>query len=446
MTFTKDKHFYKTLAKLCLPIMLQNLITFSVSFADNVMVGALGDTAVSGVFVANQMQLFLQILIGGIEATTMIICSRYFGAKNTDKIKQNAAVGVFLALIIGTFISAVCFLFPSSIIRLFTKSEQVVEVGSEFLSILSMSFVFFCLTQVLISIMRSIEKPKVGFFVSLVSLVINVFFNYALIFGRLGFSRLNVKGSAIATLISRISECTLIIIFVFMVDKKLKLSFKDLFIKAKGEFAKFVKTALPITAGQLIWAVNILAASAIMGRFSAEIIAAVSIANLMSNFIYVAINGLSSGVGVLVSKTIGEGETEKLKDYTKTLQKIFLLLGGLSLVLVLLLKAPILSFYNVSPTAANYAKSFLNVLAITLVGSCYQVPTFFGIIKSGGAVKFAMITDLIFVLLVNLPLAIISLKLWTMPVLTFLFLKSDQILKCVVGAIKIKRLDFVKKV
>ena len=154
---TKDKSFYKSLIALAVPAALQNLITFAVGFADNLMVGALGDIAVSGVYMGGQIQTFLQIFSAGIEGTVLILSAQYWGKGDRVSIKKTVSVGLRFSLIFGAVITVLCFVFPEFIISLFAKETAVIEAGADYLKIVCLSYIFFCITQTLIAAMRSVE-------------------------------------------------------------------------------------------------------------------------------------------------------------------------------------------------------------------------------------------------------------------------------------------------
>ena len=430
---------------LAIPIALQNLITFSVTLADSIMIGQLGDAAVSGVYMGGQIQTLLQVFSGGIEGAVLVLSAQYWGKRDTESIQKIASVGLRFALFFSLAVSLLCALAPKFVISLFTPDAAVIDAGASYLGILSFSFVFFCLTQGLISAMRSVEAPKVGMIVSLVSLAVNLSLNYLLIFGKLGFPELGIRGAAIATLIARICELAVILIYVFLIDKKLRLRPKHLFMRDKALLRDFIKYGLPIMAGQLVWAVNTLSASAIMGRQATEVVTALSLANTLNNLAYVIMNGMSGAVGIITGKTIGSGKTEKIKEYAYTTELLFLLLGLLTGGAIQLAKNPFISLYRISPGAVIQAKALINVLSITIIGTCYQAACLFGLVKSGGDVSFVLKNDSFFVFLVVIPSAIIATALGAQPWVVFLCLKSDQILKCAVAAVKINKFNWIKR-
>ena len=443
--FTHDKSFYKSLILLSLPIALQNLITFAIGLADNVMLSPLGDSAVSGVYMANQVQTLLQLLSGGIESAILVLATQYLGKGDTESMRRISAIGVRVGALFGALTSIVCIFAPSFVLSLFANKAEIIDTGAEYLFILAFSFIPFTITQALIATARSTENPRIGTYVSLLSLATNVGLNYILIYGKLGLPALGVRGAAIATLISRLIECAIIIIYTLFIEKRLKLRLIYLFRFDKKLFFDFLRYGAPLLLGQIVWASNMLIGSGIMGRQSEEgIVAALSIANTMHNLAYVTMNGMAGAVGIITGKTVGSGDTEKMKEYARTTQIIFLALGLVTGLGVWLLKSPFISLYRVSESAIAQAHLLINVISVTIIGSCYQVACLFGLVKSGGDTGFVFRMDLIFVFLIVLPAGFISSWLGAPGWVVFAALKCDQILKCFVAFFKIRTYNWMK--
>ena len=442
--FTRDRSFYRTLIALAIPISLQNLITFAVGFADNLMIGRLGDNAISGVYVGGQVQTVVQMFIGGVEGAILILAAQYWGKKDTESIRRVVSIGVKLAAMVGAVFSLVTVLFPGPIIGLFTKEPGVIAEGTVYLQIVGFTYLFFSVSQVMIASMRSVETAKIGLYISIMALIVNVGLNYILIFGKLGLPALGVKGAAIATLISRVLEMSVSVGYVFFADKKLRLSVRDLLHTDRQLLRDFIKYGLPIIGGQVVWSVNMLANTKIMGVYSAGVMAAVSITGMLHNLIYVWMNGLSSAVGVITGKTVGAGKYETMKEYARTVQVIFLLVGVLSGGIVFLARDGFVGLYDVTPEALSYSREFINVISVTIIGTCYQAACLFGLVKSGGDISFVFKNDSIFVFLVVLPSAIICQWLAAPAWVVFDALKCDQILKCFVAVVKINRFNWMK--
>ncbi len=442
---TKDKSFYQMLIALAIPVALQNLITFAVNFADNLMVGALGDTAVSGVYMANQLQTFLQFFTAGIEGALIILATQYWGKKDTQSIKKIISVGTHFALLSGVIITLVCFFTPQWVISIFTNDMGVVASGAVYLKIVCFSYIFFCITQVLIASMRSVECAKIGMTVSCISLFANIGLNYVLIFGKPVFPALGVAGAAVATLISRIIEASVMIVYVLKIDTRLQLTIRSFSKSDKLIRRDFIKYGVPIILGNIVWSINLMANSAILGRFGEEVITATSVANTMNSLAYVTMNGMAAAVGIITGKTIGEGKYDLMKEYAYTVQILFLTLGLITGGVIAAVKLPFIGLYSgISREATAFSNQFISVLSVTIIGTCYQAACLMGLVKSGGDIGFVFKMDTIFVFLIVLPSAIISAYLGAPPWVVFACLKCDQILKCLVAVIKINKFNWMK--
>lgn len=445
MVITKDKSFYKSLVLLSLPIAAQSLITFLVGLADNVMIGWLGDVAVSGVYMGGQIQTLLQIFSTGIEGAILVLAAQYWGRGDTESVRKIASIGIRISLLFGLILNLICAIAPSFIISLFTSDAEIIKTGAEYLFIIAFSFGFFSATQAMIASARSVEIARIGLYVSAASLVLNVVLNYLLIFGALGLPALGVKGAAIATLTARIFETVIMTVYVFVIDKRLGLRAGELLRLDKALLCDFIKYGAPIVAGQLVWAVNMLSHSAIMGRQSADgVVAALSIANAMNNLTYIVMNGTAGAISIITGKTVGEGKESLMREYAKTVQLIFIGVGILTGLSVFFLKNPFISMYGVSEAAKYQANAFITVLSVTSACAAYQATGLLGLVKSGGDVSFVFKNDLFFVVCVVIPSALIATHLGAPPFIVFACLKCDQILKCIVAAIKINRFDWMK--
>lgn len=442
--FTKDRSFYRSLVTLAVPISLQNLVTFAVSFADNVMIGSLGDDAISGVYIGGQLQSVLQMFVGGIEGAILILAAQYWGKKDTQSIRKVVSIGIKFALAVGLLSSLVAVLFPQWVIRAFTTEPGVIQEGAAYVQIVGFTYLFFSVSQVMIAAMRSVETARIGLYISCMALVINVCLNYVFIFGHFGFPAMGVRGAALATLVSRILEMCVGVGYVLFVDKKLRFGLKDLLHTDLQLLRDFIRYGLPVIGGQVVWAINSLANTKILGYYSAGVIAAASITGMLHNLVYVWMNGMSSAVGIITGKTVGAGQYEKMKEYSKTVQMIFLFVGLISGAAVFLARDGFISLYNASPEAQAYSRQFINVISVTIIGTCYQAACLFGLVKSGGDISFVFKNDTIFVFLVVIPSSLLAMWLGAPPWVVFACLKCDQILKCFVAIVKINRYNWMK--
>ncbi len=445
MEVQREKSLYKWVLTLAAPIALQNIITFAVSLADNLMVGSLGELALSGVYVANGLQSILHMLVIGLGAAMTILAVQYWGKRDTDSMKIIIGIALKFSLAAGLLFLMVTLFFPVQVLRLFTNEEAVMAEGLKYLKVIRFTYIFFCITQVLIASMRCVERVKIGMYVSIITFFVNVTLNWILIYGKLGFPALGVQGAAIATLIARMVELPIIILYIRFVDDRLRLRFRDLLKSNLTLMKDFFRYGFPVILGDIFWGINLAVQGAIVGRLGAVALASVSIANTVFQIMGVAVYGTAGASAVVIGQTVGSGDYEKVKQYAKKLQILFLIIGFISGIAMFLVKDYVLLLYNVSEDTIATATQFLIVLSVTIVGTSYQMSSLTGIVRAGGSIHFVLINDLIFVWLVVIPSALLAAFVFhAPPVVVFACLKSDQILKCAVAVVKVNRFRWIK--
>lgn len=444
---TKDKKFYSDFFSLWKILVINNVIILSVNLADNIMLGIYNETALSGAAACNQIQFVFQQIILGLSNAMVVLGSQYWGEKKISPIKRLSTAAVGLSVAFSVLLFAAASIAPESVVRLFTDSPEIVEAGVEYLSIIKYTYLLFALTNIILAILRSVESVRIGFYVSLVTLVFNISLNYLLIFGKLGLPKLGIKGAAIATLIARFAELVFVIIYVFVFEKKIKWSRKDLRTFDFKLIKKYCKTCVPFVITDGLFGVSTALQTVVLGHMSESAIAANSVSSTLYQVLKVAAVGSASAAAVIIGKTIGEGKSiEKIKEYTKSLQIIFVIIGLATSVILFLLRIPIISLYNISNEAKEFANGFLLVLCVTCIGTAYQMPTNTGIIRGGGDSKFILIVDIISIWGIVLPLSFIAAFVWGWhPVAIIACLNADQIFKCVPAFIKSNRYKWIKK-
>lgn len=444
--FVKDRQFYKSLFTMTLTIALQNVIVFGVNLADSIMLGRFSEEALSGVALVNQIQFLLQMVVIGVGAGTLIFSSRAWGARDMDTVKKIANIAMKAALLLSLVIFIPVFLFPESVLSLLSDEKAVVAEGIKYIRIICFTYPVFAATNTLLSTLRSVETVKIGFYISLSTLVINVCLNYLLIFGNFGFPRLGARGAAIATATARIIELIIVCLYVKFGDKKIRLKLSDYGKMDKDLFTAYLRKGTPVLCSNTMWGLAMAIQTAILGHLGQASITAGSIASTVFQIISVVVYGCANASGVLVSKMIGEGIGKGCKPYVKTLQIIYVLTGVATSLFLFLTKDLILSFYDVSADAKALTTKFLIILCVTVIGTSYQMSCLTGIVVSGGDTTFIMKNDFIFMWLIVLPMAaIFAFVLKLPPEIVFLALKSDQILKCPVAFIRTNRYKWLKK-
>ena len=443
--FVKDKPFYKAFFSMTAIIALQNLITFAVNLADNVMIGGYSQDALSGVAMVNQIQFLLQMVVGGIGNGITVLGAQYWGKKQIEPIRRVTSIGMVLAIGASALMMLAVYFFPSQVLSLLTNEQAVIAEGKKYLVIICYSYILFAITNVLLASLRSVETVRIGFVVTLTALAVNVVLNYGLIYGRLGMPEMGVEGAAIATLASRIVEFLIVVIYALFFDKKIGWKPKDLLHLDGGLFRDYIRVGMPLILSSSIWGLAMSAQTAILGRMGGETIAANSIATTIFQVITVVTYGSASASSVVIGKAVGEGDIPRVKAYSKTLQIIYIFIGILTGLVLWLCKDFIISLYSITEETRALTVEFIAVLSVTVIGTSYQCACLTGIVTGGGDTKFVLINDLIHQWLIVIPSAFLSAFVFHAPLwVTFACLKSDQVLKCFVAIVKVNRYKWIR--
>ena len=429
---------------LLITIGLQMLLALIVNLVDNFMLGAYSETAMSGASLVNQIQFVVQQITGGIAAGITVLGAQYWGKQDTNAIKKIISVGLKFAFAVGLIFSLATAIFPREILDLFTTDPAILEEGVKYLQIMSWTYLIFAISSTLMRSLQCVETAFIGTIMSASTIVINFCVNYVLIYGNFGAPALGIRGAAYATLASRIVELLIILIYILWIDKKLKMQVCDLFRIHSGYLKDFIQVAFPLMISGAMWGVAQAAQTAVLGHINATTIAANSIAVTVFQVFLMFGSACANASAVIMGKTVTNNR-EMIRTFTCVLQICFLCIGIFLGALLLLFKDGIVNLYNVTDETKELAKEFLLILGITMVGSVYEYPVMSGIIAGGGDTKYEAIVDNSFMWIFTIPMACLSAFVfhWT-PIVTFLFLKLDQFLKCIPNGIYCNTYKWVK--
>jgi len=442
--FTRDKTFYSTFFPLLFIIVLQQTASLAVNMADNIMLGRYTELALSGATLVNQLQFVLQQIVSCMGMGVVVLGSQYWGQRRTEPIKKIISLGVKFSFLTGVIFFAISIAFPAGVLSFLTNDQSVITEGVKYLRIICWTYLIYSFSNCLVYSLQCVETALIGTIMSISTLCINICLNYCLIYGHFGAPELGVAGAAIATLVSRLVEFIIILFYVLHIDKKLRMKLSELLAIDLTYLRDYVKVATPIVVSGLLWGIAQAAQSSVLGHISETVIAANSIAIVIFQIFAVFGWSCANAASVTMGKTIGQGKLDKIKSYTKTMQAIFIMVGLIFGGLLFLSKDGIVNFYAVSGETKQLAKSFLTVLSLTTIGTCYEYPVESGIVSGGGDTKYAAWTDNLFMWLFTIPSAALSAFVFHFPPLTtFWFLKADQFLKCIPNAIKCNRYRWV---
>ena len=313
-------------------------------------------------------------------------------------------------------------------------------------------FVFLCSFCDIHSFSRhaaTIEVVKITMYAALHTLVVNIGLNYILIFGKLGFPALGVRGAAIATLLARISEMILVGLYAFYIQKEIELKPRDFLVIDRTMLKDYSFYGLPVGITDAQWALIGMLKAAIIGQLGGVFMAANSIANSMANLGTLFTFGLAGGAAVVVGKAVGRGDYQTAREYSKTIQIMFFGVGLVMAGLVFLLRVPFVSLYGSSSNPEVYGLSvqLIAILAVTMIGTTYHASCFVGINRGAGDSRFVAMVDMICGWFVVLPLTLLAAFVWNLPLpMVFLATRIDQCFKWIIAFFRLRGNKWIKNV
>ena len=413
--FLLNRAFVGTLLAIAVPIALQNMISFGVAVMDSVMLGSFGDVAIAAANLGGQPFSILMSFGFGLSSGGSVL------------IRKVMRISMQLVFLASLGITVVCLLMPEGILRIFTKDEAIVQAGARYLALVAFSYIPYSLSNNYMMSLRAVEKVKISTAIYGVSFFVNVFFNYAFIFGKFGAPRLEVRGAAVGTIFARCSELVMVLIYIYFRENTVGFRMHDCLKFDREMLPSYTRHSLPVLGNELLWGVGFVATSVIIGRIGSVFVAANSIA------------------GVL--KTIGEGSRGRVQKVANTLLLFSVLVGVFNCLLVLVIRPLFLLLYNVTPETYEAAYTIIGVLACLQLVLGIDVTCIVGILRGGGDTRTAFVYDCGALWLVSIPMGILAGLVLHLPVpLVYVCLKLDSPIKAFLSLLRIRSGKWIRNV
>ena len=442
--FITEKSFYRNLLAIAGPMAFQYAISFGVTLMDSVMLGSLGDVAISGANLGNQMQTLVMSCSYGLASGGGVLIAQYWGKKDMAhirKVVRLAVQAVFCAVSVLTLLSLA---FPHQILRIFTPDVQVIEAGASYLSVVAFSYLPYALASCYLSSLRGTEQVKMTVGVYGCSFFVNVIFNYIFIFGKLGAPALGVRGAAVGTVCARCSELILALIYMYTKEKLVGFRVKDCFTWDKELLGEYFRHSLPVVGNELLWGFGSTVTSIIMGQISRTFVAASSITMVLHQLSFVTLNGVGNAAAVLTGRTVGEGSYARVQRVANTLVALSFGLGALNCLFILCVRPLFLAMYHVSPAVHEAAYGMIGVLALLQLTMGVELTCVVGVLRGGGDTRMGFLLDCGTLWLTSIPLGFFTGLVLHWPV--YACLKIDSPVKVLLSLIRIKGGHWVRNV
>lgn len=378
---------------LVIPIALQNLINVGVTAADVLMLGKVGEKVLSGASLAGQVQFIMTLLFAGITSGATVLTAQYWGKKDTVSIEKVLGIGLAIGTGTACIFSLAALTIPGILMKIYTSDPLVIAEGVKYLRIVGISYMFMAVTQVYLNIMRSIERVVISTCIYSISLVVNVFLNWLLIFGNCEAPVLGIRGAAIATLCARITETILSLLYAHFRNHVVKIRWKYVFHVDKILLKDYLMYSLPVVLNEVMWGLGSSANTAVIGHLGSAAVAANSVAQMAKQLAAVVAFGVSHATAIYLGKTIGERKYELAKSYAVRFIWISFIMGALGAVVILLAIPFARSGLTLTPQAKEYLSFMFIVMAYFTIAQSYNTTMIIGVFRAGGDTRFGLIMD-----------------------------------------------------
>lgn len=409
-----DRKFYQTLFVIAIPIALQNLVTSSLNFIDVFMINKLSTEAISGVGIANKVYFLLNLFLFGTNSGAAILASQYWGVKDVKSIKKVLGLTLMIGLGVSTVFTIGSLVFTENIIGIFTSEKLVIEQGSMYLETVAFSYIFTAVTFGYSFLLRTTHNTKLPMVVTSIALLFNTFFNWVLIYGKLGAPALGVQGAAIATVGARIVECSFLLFITYRNDLPLAARFSEMLGFSKAFAKHYFNTVIFVIMNEVIWALGVVGYSIVYGRMGSMVMASVTVAQTVEQISFVIFFGLCNACGVMLGNVLGANDLQAAEQYAKRFMKIVSIISVITSVIIFATAGWIAGLFEAG--IQRNVILCLRVFAIFMPFKVLNMLVIVGILRSGGDTVASLLIDLIGVWFVGLPLGILGGLVWHLPI------------------------------
>ena len=445
--FVRDPAFYKKSAAIAIPIALQSMITIGVNMMDTIMVGRLGENALSAVSLANQFIILFQICCMGMGMGAAVLTARFWGRKDLRSLKQAITIMLRFCLLFATAFALVTLTIPRGILSLYSNEEPLLALGTVYFrwSVPAYWLTGLALTTTLV--LRSVGQTRIPLLTSIAAFFVNVGANYIFIFGKFGAPAMGVAGAALGTLISRILECGIILGYFLFFDKVVVYRLRDLFCSCQGLLGEYLRISLPVLVSDALLGLGNNAVAVVMGHIGSTFVAANAITTVTQQLSTTFTQGISQASCIVIGHTLGEGDAERAQREGVTFLALGFAIGVLAGGIITLISGPVIHMYKVSAETEEIARQLMLAVAFIVIFMSSNNIMTKGVLRGGGDTRFLMVADILFLWVVSIPVgALAGLVLHLPPFWIYVCLKLDQIIKAFWCVTRLRSRKWIKAI
>jgi len=442
---TKD--LYKQMFRIAIPISAQSLITMAINLVDTVMLSDMGDAQLSAASLASSYISVFMICCMGIGMGASVLTSRYWGMKEFNSLKKAITIMIRFCLVFATIFTIPAIFCPSAVMRIYTADAEIIRYGIIYLKWLIPCYFCIGFATTTTVVLRSIGQVKIPLIGTIISLLVNVFFNWIFIYGNLGAPRMEIGGAALATTISRFFEMGFVCYYMFFADKRIGYRLRNITMKCKDMVGEYMRISLPVLISDGLLGLGNNAVAMVMGRIGPAFVAANSVTTVVQQLSSILTVGIGNASGIITGHTMGEGDYEKAHREGYTFTFIGVIIGLVGAVIIMLIKQPIINFYNVSQEAKIISNELMDAIVFIITFRSVSSILTKGVLRAGGDTKFLMAGDILFLWIASIPLgALAGLVFHWSAFWIYALLNIDQVIKCIWCVHRLKTGKWLKKI
>jgi len=408
LSFLGDKVFFRAMTALAVPVAFQQLITAGLNLIDVLMVSQLGDASIAALGLANQIFFLLILFLFGTTSGMAIFTAQYWGKGDVENIRKVLGICLALAVSAAALFSLAATLIPERLMSFYTEDPEVIQLGSEYLRIVGLSYVLTAISVSYISVLRSITQVTMTVIVAVCALALKTAIGYTLIFGHFGLPALGVRGAAMGTAIGWAFESILLLILIYARKTPLAANPLTFFHFERSFLFNVLRTSMPAAINEVVWSVGITTYNAVYARIGTDAIAAIQINATIEELVFVLFIGLGNACSVMVGNKIGEKEKETAFEYSRRFTILAVALSLMGGVVVIFARDLVVGLAPLSASAAFNLRNIMLVYAVSVWLRVFNFMLFIGALRAGGDTRYAMFTELFSIWVIGVPAALIG--------------------------------------
>lgn len=438
----RKRSLRKEIVRLALPIALQQFMTALVGACDAIMLGKLSQDAMSAVSLATQVTFVFNLFMFAFMAGENMFVAQYYGKGDYKGISQVFSLVTKICGCIAVVFLAGALFFPEQLMRILTNEKTLIVLGSEYLRVIGISYVFSGIAQTFLAIMKNCGAVNMSTLINGVMVILNIALNAVFIFGLSGFPKMGIKGAALATVLATVVQFLWSVGYVLCRIRAVKFSLRSC---EKKLFGRFWQKTVPLLINNLAWGIGFSMYSVIMGHLGTDAVAANGIANISKNLVVCFCLGLGNAGSIIVGNRLGADRLQEAKEVGETLTKTAIIAGIVSGLVLIALSPFITRMVDLTPTARGYLQKMLLISSYYIAGKSVNCMTIGGIFAAGGDSKFGMLCDSVTLWCIIVPLGCICAFILKLPVMVVYFvLNLDEIIKLPVVYKHYKKYKWIK--